>query len=291
MQDFTVEEYKRVNTEVSNLKDQLREITQKKEYWFHRKEDLKKDINSLITKIKEIRSHNDTKKAEIQELKAQRDKYNSTVKELISKIKDLNEEKAKVFKEYNIKIDPLKIQEKINELEKKVEIEPNFEKEKKLMEEIKKLKRVYGETSVVLKIAGETSNLYREIRAARKKANEFHRQVQESARDSSYFIFAELSKKITETKTLQEQAFQTFIDYKNKYGKNNLELSKRLETLDMIGRVLNKNKEVKKMHEIEKNNKILKEKTKVVEEKLKTKKMLTTEDLIVLQGKEFVEDS
>ncbi len=290
MQDFTIEEYKRTNTEVSTLKSQLKEINQKKEYWFIRKEDLKKDINNLITKIKEIRSHNDTKKSEIQELKAQRDKFNSIVQELISKIKNLNEGKAKVYKEYNVKTDPSRIQQKINELESKVEIETNFEKEKKLMEEIKKLKKVYDETSVVLKIADEANKLHKEIREARKKANEFHRQVQESARDSPYAIFTELSKKITETKTLQEQAFQTFIDYKNKYSKANEELKKRLDTLDMLNRVLNKNKEVKKIHETERNKKILKEKTRIVEEKLKNKKRLTTEDLLVMQGKEFIDD-
>lgn len=290
MQDFTVEEYKKATSEVSNLKSQLKEINQKKEYWFTRKEDLKKDINSLIAKIKEIRSQKDIRKKEVDELKAQRDKYNSVVQELISKIKNLNDEKAKAFKDYNVKIEPSKIQEKINQLEKKVEIETNFEREKKLMDEIRKLKKVYDETSGVFKIVFEASKLYKEIKDARKKANEFHRKVQESARDPSYAIFAELSKKITETKTFQEQAFQTFIDYKNKYYTANEDLKKQLDTLEMLNRVLNKNREVKKIQETERNKRILNEKTRIVEEKFRSKKKLTTEDLLVFQGKELLED-
>ncbi len=290
MEDFTIEEYKKVSNEVSNLRVQLREINEKKEYWFTRKENLKKDINNLIAKIKEIKSQNEIKKKEVQELKSQRDKYNSMVQELISQIKKINDEKAKAVKDYNIKLDPIKIQQKINELEKKVEIEANFEREKKLMEEIKKLKRVYYESSKIFEIANQANKVHKQIIDAKKKANEFHKQIQESAKDPFYNVFIELSKKITETKTLQEQAFQTFIDYKNKYAKHNVDLKKNIDTLEMLNRVLNKNKEVKKLKELEKNRKIINEKTKLVEEKIKNKKKLTTEDLLVLQGKNILED-
>ena len=290
MESFTIEEYKKTHSEISNLKIKLKEVNQKKEYWFTRKESLKKDLNNYIAKIKEIRSQKDQKKIELTQLKSERDKYNSIVKELISKIKNINDEKAKAFKKYNVSINPKKIQEKINELEKKVETETNFEKEKKLMEEIKKLKKVYGETSEVLKIAEEANKLSREIRDTRKKANEFHRKVIETTRDTTYSVFMEISNKITEVKSLQEQAFQTFIDYKNVYSNLNEDMRKKLETHDMLTKVLSKNNELKKHNEMEKSRKIVKDKSMKAEEKLKNKKKLTTDDILALQGKEMLEN-
>src|SRR3989344_3612255 len=277
-----IEEYKKVQSEINLLRDKLKDINQKKEHWFQKKESLKKDINEHITKIKELRSQKDQKKQELDQLKGERDKYNSLVKELISKIKNINEDKINAFKKYNVKIDPSKIQEKINNLEKKVEIETNFEREKKL-------KKVYGETSELFKIAEEVSNLSKQIKEARKKANEFHKKVLDSANDATYGVFMEFSQKITETKSLQEQAFQNFIDYKNQYSQSAEELKKKLETHDMLSNVLSKNNQLRKLQEMEKTKKIINDKSMKVEEKLKNKKRLTTDDILALQGKDLIE--
>ena len=98
-----IEEYKKVQSEINLLRDKLKDINQKKEHWFQKKESLKKDINEHITKIKELRSQKDQKKQELDQLKGERDKYNSLVKELISKIKNINEDKINAFKKYNVR--------------------------------------------------------------------------------------------------------------------------------------------------------------------------------------------
>jgi len=218
MSNVTLENYKKVQADISQFKTRLNEINEKKEYWFKKKEDLKKELNELIQKIKEIKAEKDRKNVELQQLKEQRDKYNYEVQRLIKNIRNLNEEKSNAFKKYNIKVDPTKIQQKINELEKKVEIETNFDKEKKLMEEIKKLKKAYEETTEVRQIAEKAYHLEKEIRESKKKADEFHRKIQEITKDTGYEVFMELSKKITELKKEQEDAFQRFIDHKNEYS-------------------------------------------------------------------------
>ncbi len=284
MSNINLEHYKKLQDEISQIKKRLDEIHEKKEIWFKKKEDLKKEINELITKVKTIKAERDKKNVELNELKKQRDKYNDEVKQLIKSIKRLNEEKGKTFKKYNIKVDPSKIQEKINQLEKKVEMEVNFEKEKKLMGEIKKLKRSYEESSEVLKIAQEANKIDKEIRESRKKADEFHRKIQEITKDTTYDVFIALSKKITELKKEQEDAFQKFIDLKNEYAEASHELKNRMDEMYVLRGVFSKSKEVRKEQQQEKQRSILREKFKAVEEKIRGKKKLTTEDLLVMQG-------
>ena len=282
----TLENYKQIQSSINELKNKLHEINQQKEHWFKKKEDLKKEINELIKEIKEIKSEKDKKNLELHELKKQRNMYNDQVHDLIKRIKKLNKEKAKTLKKYNIKVDPANIQEKINKLEKKVEIEVNFEKEKKLMDEIRKLKKSYDESSELREIGEKAVNIDKEIKEARKKADEFHKKIQDITKDSTYDNFMELSKKITELKKVQEEAFQKFIDHKNDYSKLNQELKTKLDELMKVKDEINKDKELQRRIHEDKTRKILRENSREVEEKLKTKKKLTTEDLLKYQGTE-----
>ena len=284
MSNVTIENYKKVQADISQLKEKLHDINEKKEFWFKKKEDLKKELNILIQKIKEIKAEKDKKNIELQQQKEQRDKYNDEVHRLIKNIKNLNEEKASAFKKYNIKIDPTKIQQKINELEKKVGTETNFQKEKKLMEEIKKLKKSYEETAEVRQIAEKAHQLEKTIRESKKKADEFHRKIQEITRDTGYEVFMELSRKITDIKKEQEDAFQKFIDHKNIYADANNNMKNKLDEFQVLRLVFSKDKEVRKIEKEEKQQSFIRDKIKAVEEKLRSKKKLTTEDLIALQG-------
>ena len=284
MSNATLENYKKVQDDISQLKDKIRDINEKKEGWFKKKEDLKKELNEHINKIKAIKAEKDKKNIELHQLKEQRDKYNDQVKALIEKIKKINKEKSKAFQKYNIKIDPEKIQQKINELERRVEQEVNFEKEKKLMEEIKKLKKSYEDSAEVREIADKSLILDKEIKEAKKKADDFHRKTQEIMKDTGYDVFMEHCKKITEIKKEQEDAFQNFIDHKNAYAKANEELMTKMEDHRVLRLVFSKDKEVQKIEREERQQSFIKEKIKLIEEKFRIKKKLTTEDIIALQG-------
>ena len=115
-----LQEYRAVQQEISQHKTKLAEITKNKEYWFEKKESLKKEIKDLITNIKDLRIEMDKKATEVKDLKANRKKYNSEVKTLVNRIRNLHEEKEKAVKNYNVKIEPARLLEKINALEKKV---------------------------------------------------------------------------------------------------------------------------------------------------------------------------
>lgn len=278
------EQIKKISHELSSLRSKISEAAKQKELWFRKKEDLKKEINDLIKKIKSVKTEKDESNVQVQELKKNRDKYNSEVHDLIVKIKKLNEEKRKELKKSNVQMDPAKIQAKINSIEKQVETEINFNKEKKLMEEIKKLKRSYAEFSGAMKFEEDAKKISEEIKASRKKANEFHKQIQELTKDTNYSEFMTLSKKITDLKKVQEDAFNKFIEFKNKYLELTQEFKKKQEEAKPFQEQLEKEHETQKAKQQEKELKILREKTEQVEEKIKKKKKLTTEDLLAFQG-------
>jgi uncharacterized coiled-coil DUF342 family protein len=87
----------------------------------------------------------------------------------------------------------------------------------------------------------------------------------------------ELTKKINNLKKEQEDAFKNFIESKEKFSKVNEQLKDKLKQAKDLGAALyQKNKKD--------TERMLDEKSKEVEEKLKSKKKLTTEDLMILQA-------
>ena len=96
-----------------------------------------------------------------------------------------------------------------------------------------------------------------------------------------------LSQQITELKKTQEEAFQIFIEHKNLYLKVTTDLNEQLKVLDTINEQLYKDREyIKGIHDIRRKE-LAKERSQQVEEKLKTKKRLTTEDILAFQGTEI----
>jgi uncharacterized coiled-coil DUF342 family protein len=280
---------KGLKKEIKDLKESLNQINEQKETWFKKKEDLKKQISKLIKKIKEIKKKKDGSAELIQNLKKQRDEFNKEVKKLISEIKSINEKKGKILKEKKIKFNPEELNEQIEKLETKVETEAlSFENEKKLMRRIKQLKKSLSESSGVENIFKLSKEISGKIDMSKEKAQEFHSKLQEEFKKSkvSYEDFMEISKQISKLKIEQEKAFKKFIDFKNKFLEVNEELKNKLVKAGKIQEKINAiDSNLKRKREKEKKQ-IFEKKTKEIEEKLKNKKKLTTEDLLIYRGSE-----
>src|SRR3989344_5050344 len=276
-----VKEHRISLKEISQIKEELDEINEKKESWFKKKEDFKKEINDKINAIKDLKIRKDKENLE---LKKQRNRHNDAVRELVKKLKKLHKDKEKIFKDYNIKINPSKILDKITDLEKQVEIETSFEKEQKLMEQIKKLRKSYDESSKVSEILKDSEDLSRSIKESKSKADEFHKQILELTNSPSYNQFIMLSKEINELKKIQEDAFNKFIEYKNQFNNKNNQLKELLRKVKEERQEMDNDKELLRQEKEAKNQEIIEKKSKDIERKLKEKKKLTTEDLIVLQA-------
>src|SRR3989344_4316124 len=141
------ERYHHLQCEFPHLRKSVQNAGRNKEMWFKKKESLKEKIKILSLELQDLQSQQQNDSSSLKELKQQRDQYNSEVKKLISHIKEVKDEKERLHNRFQGKVSPDQVLQKITFLEKKVEMEVDFKKEQKLMEEIKKLKRQYDEGS------------------------------------------------------------------------------------------------------------------------------------------------
>ena len=260
---------------IQELKDQLSEANQEKEKHFREKEELKKKILSIIRDVKKIKSDGDKSSINIKEIKQNR--YNNIVKGLIEKIKHLNQQKKELLSKHNIKGDPSKIKEQMDALELKVETEAlTLNQEKKVMRQIKDLKKQYDKMGEVTKVFSEHSKISNEIEENRKKAEEYHNQLKELTKGVDYTQFKEKANEIEELKGKQQKAFNQFVEYKAKVSLLSNKIRSKQEESE-------KKKEENQRKKEEVTNKRVEAAEKEAEEKLKTKKRLTTDDLIKLQ--------
>jgi uncharacterized coiled-coil DUF342 family protein len=285
--EVLINELKQLNSEIANMKKKVGEVDREKEDWFKKKEELKTQIKTMIRQIKDIKNKKDEFNKSFIIFKKERDKHNSKVQDIVKKLRQLNEQKKKTFEKYKIKVDPNLLKKKIENLEEKIEIEAfSFNKEKKIMEQIKKLRKDYDESKKVTGVTEEIDNLVKDLNDARKKSNEFHSKLIESKDGGDYSDFAEMSKKISSMRKIQQEAFNMFIKMKNEFSKVNVLLKAKLLRVNKIKGELGDDKKVKlRTREMEDRRKI-EIKAKEVEEKLKTKKKLTTDDLLVYQSKD-----
>ena len=164
--------YKKSGQDIFSLKNELNELHKKKEEWFKKKEDLKKELNSLISKIKDSKSSLDRRNSEVSNLKKERDADNKKVRELINTIK-------RHGRQTDSKEDPAKIKSGIEKLEKKIEFMAiDFSQEKKIMDQLKELQKKYSEAMKSNKAIQDAKRLSDEIDKIKARSNESHKKIQ-----------------------------------------------------------------------------------------------------------------
>ena len=285
--DKLVERYRALETEIASLKTKLNDVNTRKEEWFAKKEELKKQLQESIKDVKDIKIKKDTISVDIQKLKQERNAYNKTVGELISKVKLLNKEREEIYKKSSLRINPGKIKDTMELLEKKIETEIiSFSKEQKLMKQIKKLKDQYNEMTEIAKVIDHLRQLSSEIEITKSKAQDLHGKIQENAKkdEIGYNDFIEKSRAINVIRQEQEDAFRKFVKLKRLYVEiNNTLRIKHEEENKLKNRLDRLSKPTDAVNTKDKEIAMLKEKLKYVEEKLKNGEKLTTEDILVFQ--------
>lgn len=273
---------KTLREEISELKSKLNEFGQKKEEWFKKKEDLKQDIANLIVKIKEARTNKEQVDNKIKELRDNRDKFNKEVHELIVKIKEFNKKPETNTDRMDR---PEFIKSQMNKLETALETQAfDFEKEKKVMKQINDLKKKYDKAVAAYSSKKEMHELSKKIEEAKKKADEFHNLLKEYLKEHKENSFGRLSKEINQIKKIQEDAFANFIKYKQEFANVNKVLKEKLELFRREHEKYENVRKERQKESISREERQIRNKAKEVKEKFKEKKILTTEDIITLQG-------
>ena len=133
---------KSLKKDISELKNQLNELDKEKESWFKKKEESSKKISALISQVKTAKKERDKLTNSVKEDKKARDKLNNEIKSNITDIKEINKKKDSAKgKSFG---NPNALKREIEKLELFMEIEAiTFDKEKKLMKQLKEMKKEY----------------------------------------------------------------------------------------------------------------------------------------------------
>jgi len=272
--------------EIIELKLSLNQLDNQKEEWFKKKEKTSNDLSNLFKKIKELKNSRNSLTKKVKELKPKRKNYNKLIKEKISEIKNVNNEKKEIIKKFNLKEDPLQIKQDIERLEMMIETEVMpFDREQKLMKEIKLKKKKYDEAEKISEVWKKSDSLSKEIDKLRNEADETHKIIKINADESQkkHEEMIELLKGIDGLKKEEDLAYKNFFEFKKKLADVNDSLKKKLVEINEINKNLGLSKEKAKKEKKQIQEKIIKEKEEKVEDKLKKGKKLTTEDLLVFQ--------
>ncbi|MFA6461034.1 MAG: hypothetical protein WCV90_02110 [Candidatus Woesearchaeota archaeon] len=266
--------------EVSTLRPQLGSISNQKEQSFRDLRSARDKIKFRASKIQELKKTRDDLTKQVKGFKEEREKFNLEVKEKSEERKEVGQKKKELLDKLNIKEDPAKIKHLIQSLESKIETEVMpFSKEQQLNKKIKELK-------VQLKEVEKLGEVWKEINASssnltevRQKAEESHHSVQTLAKQSQE-KHEEINRLYEELKELRNQE-QPLAEKYLKEKKEFEELKKKVDELQVrigeLSKLLNEEDEKDYKSRVQ-------EKTAEIKEKIKSRKKLSTEDILAFQA-------
>ena len=295
--DNVQESQEQTKHDIASLKTKLNDLNSKKEEWFHKKEDLNKKISELVIILKSANPEIDAEKQKEKEIKEKRDNLNRQFREQLTLSKDLVKERNTFKDKFGMGFPPRVLKSKLEKLEYTIETEAlPIEKEKKLMRQIKELRKAIMESELVSDFKSQMGEISQTITEVKEQADKYHLELKELLRENKKKFKEYLinSKKVNELKKEQRLAFRKFIEYKTQFSKVNSELRNALkeageqEPRRKKKRIKNKKERTHDTKRVQEtfidNARLIEEKVKEVEEKIRTKKKLTTKDLIAMQG-------
>lgn len=275
--------------ETSTLRNQLQSLQSRKESAFKKKNDISAKIRALIADIKGSRSTRDEFTKQVADSKDRRKQLNEELRQKIEEAKKLNNERTDIMKKHKLQGDPAKLKEEIDHLERRVETEGlSFDKEQKVMKEIKEKKRLYDVAKKVSTVFDRLHELNKDISRLREKADETHRKVQTRANASQekHEELLETSKEIDTLRSQEKEAIAACNDLKQQFTALNDQVKQKFTELDALREQIEGVRQDSRTQQRKQQEMTLREKQRVVEDKIRKGGKLTTEDLLVMQGTE-----
>ncbi len=283
--DKLLTELNTVKSEVRELRNKINGLDRKKEELYREKRKISSDIHSRIRVAKDSKDKRNNLTEAVKHTKHSKEEVDAKLLVLDEEVKTLKEEKRKILEKLGVG-DPMMLKKEIKKLEFKIETEGvTFEKEKELMKVLSKMKKQYDSSKVIIDIENKLGSKFRELRELRDIADMSKKIVQVSAKESQkhHVELIESSKEIDELKKKEDTFESEASKYKTDIAAVGEELNNKIARLDELRKILGENN-VKLKEDVERSNhEILKQKDQEVQEKIKTGKKLTTEDLLILQ--------
>ncbi len=278
---------KDLRVQISSIKKELNKLNKEKESWYSKRSDFNKQITKLIGGVKGSKDERNEITESVKEHKVQRDTLNKEISEKVKELKVLEKEnETKTPTKPQKRVNPEQLKKQIEKMDYVLQTQPmSFDKEQKLMKELKTLKKELVESGTASTGWAAISQLRKDINKLRKKSNKIHKGIQAQAASSQekHEIVVSASKEIDELKEKEKTAFDKFKEFKDLFVAKNTELKALLKRVDNIKGVLEEHDVVLEEEHKKATAKEMKEKAKEVDKKVKEGKKLTTEDLLVFQ--------
>ncbi|MFC1742143.1 hypothetical protein ACFL3V_06415 [Nanoarchaeota archaeon] len=275
--------------ELDTLKAKLDELNTQKEAALEKKKLATKDISELAKTIRESKGKRNNYTKQVKDSKLRRSELNDLLKKKRDEMRMLQKEKQTVSGKFGIRFDPAKIKGEIEDLELKIETEAlPFNIEQRMMKMIAEKKRTLEQSKEVSDVFDKIHALGKDLDRIKLKADDTHRKIQTKAEASQQFHeeLIESSKEVKDARAKEEEALKKFVEWKGKYTEQNeLVKGKLQEIRELKAKIDGVNLEEREKVKKEEAKKLGDQK-KTVEEKIKNKMKLTTEDLLAFQAKE-----
>ncbi len=272
--------------DIIELKATLNKIHADKERNYKEKQDVKQQIITFITDIRSSKKTRDELTSVVKVAKEKRHVLSDQIKEKIDEVKKLKSVRDSQVKKKGGTINPSILRSEMNALERKIETEViSFEKEKQFMKLIKEKKKQLDEYKGVNAADEKIRNLSREIDTLKKAADKEHDSMQNTADQSQkkHENLLATSKSIDELRAKEKELQTKYDNEKKKFSEVNEEYKKKAERAREISITLGEVYKERDRRTRETTEQILAEKEQVVEEKIKKRQKLTTEDILLFQ--------
>src|SRR3989344_2457310 len=250
-------EFREKKKEFSMLRSQLASIHAEKEEYFRQLRSVKESIKSAL--------------AEINSIKQERD--NLTKKEVGQKKKELTE-KAE------LKGNPSRIKAIIVQLEQRLETEVMpFPEEEKIRKKIKLLQVDYKRLTQLGEISKDIHNAAVEAAEQRRKAQQSHQEVQDTAilSQNKHEQLTALYQELKQLREKEKSLAQKYFELKNQHEQIKKPLEEAFSRVKELGKIFNDEEKKSFSQQI-------KEKTAEIQEKIKKRQKLKTEDILAFQA-------
>ena len=272
-------------------KQSLKILTEEKEDLFDKQKVISDKIKSAIEQIKVHRDARDTHTKFVHEEKKKRDELNAQIKDHISQIKESQPAdtpanpppqqshrggRSSYGRDKQERLTPKIVEKQIEKIQFRIETEAlPFDKEQKLMKELKEKKKILAGMGDVQDKKSESSKLGRALSKLKKDSDVIHKTIQDNAQKSQeeHEKLLKLSEDVDKLRA-DEKEIRT----------NITGLKSQIKEIRPKGasRFTGKRRSMHKQPQV--STEELEKRAEVVEEKIKGKKKLTTEDLLALQA-------
>ena len=232
-------ELQKKRSEVSLLRSRLEAAYNQKEERFHQLLSVRNEIRSTISSISSLKNERDQLSVKVKDLKGQRDQFHAVVKEKAVVKKNIDEQKKGLLEKMDVKTNPAEIKSAIAKMEHRLETEVMpFENEEKIRKRIKELQLEQKRLGLVGDLWKNINAVAADFSEARRKAEEFHHQVQETA-DLSQKKHELLNPSYEKLKQLREQEkllAAQHLQLKEQYQQDREELEKNLSRVKELSK-------------------------------------------------------